>query len=122
MVLRAAFGLATILLLGCVRAVPPISAPTLIVVERVGGSALPTASDTPVSADPSWQTKDEVEVEWHGAWFPAVIIEKRGSRWLVHYEGYASDWDELVGPERVRERRASTEPEDADPASDEPDP
>ena len=45
---------------------------------------------------------DRVLVEWHGQWYPAVVLEKSGERHLIHYEGYDSSWDEWVTPERVR--------------------
>ena len=51
-----------------------------------------------------------------------VLLETRGGRWLVHYEGYGSDWDEVVGPDRIRERRAELQLEDGDEPDDEPDP
>lgn len=104
----------------CVRAAP-ISAPTVVVVESIRDGAFAPFSEGPVESAASWQARDEVEVEWQGAWFPAVVVEKRGTRWLIHYEGYGTDWDELVGVERIRERRAGTMPETT-PVDDELDP
>jgi hypothetical protein len=45
---------------------------------------------------------EKVEVEWRGHWYPAVILQQARSRYLVHYVGYDSSWDEWVTPDRVR--------------------
>ena len=45
-----------------------------------------------------------VEVEWKRHWWPAKVLkvdaEKR--RYFIHYDGYEADWDEWVGPKRIR--------------------
>jgi len=46
--------------------------------------------------------KPECEVEWKGTWFPAKIVKKEKDRWLIHYVGYESEWDEWVGKDRIR--------------------
>lgn len=126
MVLReVAVGLAASLLLilipGCARGTP-INAPTVVFVEGVTSDpALATSGESEVGGA-SWRSKEEVEVEWHGAWFQAVVLEKRGgNRWLVHYVGYGDDWDEIVGVERIRERRAQVQ-ESTVEEEDTPDP
>src|SRR5690348_7207331 len=121
MVLRVvAVGLASLLAVGCVRS-RPIVAPTVVFVEGVSGVTAVTSDEVPDSS-PSWKSNDEVEVEWRGSWWPAVILERRSDRWLVHYEGYGSDWDEVVGADRIRERRAELEIERTEEPSPEPDP
>ena len=46
---------------------------------------------------------DRVKSEWHGHYYPAVIVGIVGpERYRVHYEGYGSEWDEYVGRERLR--------------------
>jgi len=122
MVLRAvAVGLLSLLAVGCARSAP-ISAPTVVFVDGVRGGGLDTAAGAPQHEEPGWKARDEVEVEWHGSWWPAVVLEQRGGRWLVHYEGYGSDWDEVVGPERIRERRVELESDEGEELEDEPDP
>lgn len=121
MVRASSWVLVMILLGGCVRAVP-IRAPTVVVVESVREGSFAPLGEPPEDSAAGWRAKDEVEVEWRGAWFPAVIVDKRGTRWLVHYEGYGSDWDELVGADRVRDRRAVLVPEEGAEVEDEPDP
>jgi hypothetical protein len=101
----------------CTRAVP-VRAPAIIVVETVRGGSLFTSGDVAEGSGPAWQVRDEVEVEWQGGWFPAVVLEKRGTRLLVHYEGYGNDWDELVAADRVRERRAAPAADEVETSDD----
>ena len=43
-----------------------------------------------------------VEVNWHGKWYAAKILEARDGRHLVHYAGYDDSWDEWVPNNRLR--------------------
>ncbi len=47
---------------------------------------------------------DHVLVEWgdEGLLYPAYIVQKKGARFRVHYEGYPARWDEDVTLERVQ--------------------
>lgn len=46
---------------------------------------------------------DRVSVDWHSHWYPAVIVGVVGpERYRIHYEGYGNEWDENVGPERIK--------------------
>jgi hypothetical protein len=45
---------------------------------------------------------EHVMVEWHGTWFPAEVLSRDGSRHFIHYSGYGPEWDEWVGPARLR--------------------
>jgi hypothetical protein len=123
MVLRAvAVGVASLLLAsGCVRATPAVS-PTVIVVGPATGS-VPWAPPLDATAGGGgFETREEVEVEWRGAWWPAIVLEKRGDRFRVHYDGWGSEWDEVVDSGRIRERRAKPEIDDTHEIEDEPDP
>ena len=65
---------------------------------------------------------DTVEVEWQGSWWPAMLLERRGARWLVHYDHFGDEWDEVVGDDRIRpRRREEVDLGDGEP-DDEPDP
>jgi hypothetical protein len=48
---------------------------------------------------------DRVSAQWHNHWYPAVIVGVVGpERYRIHYEGYGNEWDENVGPERIKPR------------------
>jgi hypothetical protein len=51
---------------------------------------------------------ERVEVEWEGDWYPATILEVRGSKYRIHYLGYGAQWDEWVDAERLRRKPAMT--------------
>jgi hypothetical protein len=101
---------------GCARTTP-IVAPTVVVVDGVDAQQQ-LASTEATNAQGSWHAKQEVDVKWRGTWFPAVILERRGARWLVHYDGYSDEWDELVPDERIRKREVKIEPPDDDDPDD----
>ncbi len=45
-----------------------------------------------------------IEVLWteDEEWYPATEVRSRGARYLIHYTGWTSQWDEWVGRDRVR--------------------
>jgi agenet domain-containing protein len=45
-----------------------------------------------------------VEVLWteNGEWYDATVIKSRGARYRISYDDWTSEWDEWVGPERLR--------------------
>jgi len=49
---------------------------------------------------------EAVEVEWRGSWWPAQILDQASDRYLIHYVGYGSDWDEWVTDARIRREGA----------------
>jgi uncharacterized caspase-like protein len=49
-----------------------------------------------------------VEVEWENNWYPATILEKKGSRYKIHYIGYGAEWDEWIDAARLRRRPSTT--------------
>ena len=116
MLLRRVAAAAFTCLVGCVKTPPP-SAPTLAVpVTDVAPSA--HAHVTPFER--RFAQGDRVEVLWNGRWWPAIVLETRTGRWLVHYEGYADEWDETVEVDRIRERDRTTSStsDDDDPLPD----
>lgn len=125
MILRAvAVGALTLLLSGCVK--PSVTAAPLdLVVGRVDSrEAEPAGSGS--SSDksfPTWDAKDEVDVEWRGRWWPATVLDRKGSgRYLVHYDGFGEEWDEVVGPERIRLRTVDGGREPNEPVETDADP
>jgi len=55
---------------------------------------------------PEFRIGANVDVEWHGTWYPGKVLKAEGNRWLISYDGYDEDWHEWVGPERIRARSA----------------
>lgn len=51
--------------------------------------------------------KEEVEVEWENNWYPATILEVKGSRYRIHYLGYGAEWDEWIDAGRLRRNSAT---------------
>ncbi len=111
--LRRTVGLPLLLLAACV----PQSAPPAVPTTQIHvGDVAPAA---PLETEPARRRiGDEVEVEWQGSWYAAVIRERRGDQWLIHYDGYGDEWDELVGEDRIRAPHSSLE----DPAVAAPEP
>jgi hypothetical protein len=49
---------------------------------------------------------DKLNVEWKGKTYPATVILVPGpDKYKIHYDGYESSWDEVVGPSRIKGRR-----------------
>lgn len=47
-----------------------------------------------------------VDVFWQSRWYAATVLRVEGpAAWRIHYVGYGNDWDEIVGPERIRPRQ-----------------
>ena len=43
----------------------------------------------------------QLMVEWHGSYWPATALRTEGNRSFIRYDGYGSEWDEWVGPDRT---------------------
>jgi hypothetical protein len=84
------------------RAVEPISpGPRRAVGNLPPASKAGTARDAaPVPANMT-----EVDVFWGSRWYPATILKREGQRAFIHYDGWGSNFDEWVTPERMRPRR-----------------
>jgi len=46
---------------------------------------------------------EQVYILWNGNWYPGEILAVYNGRgtYKVHYDGYGSEWDEEVGPDRL---------------------
>lgn len=124
MILRAvAVGLIASALFGCVKHGAP-AAPLDVVVGTVRGNGLDvSAAGEHETTHPLWDAKDEVDVEWRGRWWPAIVLERKSpSRYLVHYDGFGEEWDEVVPPERVRLRTVEKTEDSNEPALTDADP
>jgi hypothetical protein len=54
------------------------------------------------SSAPEYDAGDSVKVKWKGKWYPAKVLKVNNGKYLIHYEGYESNWDEWVGPGRMK--------------------
>ncbi|MGE3851966.1 MAG: Tudor-knot domain-containing protein [Planctomycetota bacterium] len=53
-----------------------------------------------------------VEVRWHGKWYAAKVLESKLGLHLITYADYGSNWDEWVGPTRIRLPGSGNEEDD----------
>lgn len=55
-------------------------------------------------AEPVCSVGDKAQVEWKGSMYPATVLKvnEDQTRCFIHYEGYASSWDEWVGKDRIQ--------------------
>lgn len=56
----------------------------------------------PAAASDKFVPDSRVEVEWGGKWWPAEILERKESKYRIHYTGWSDSWDEWVTIERMR--------------------
>lgn len=115
--------LVSLLVVGCApgHAIHRVSSPTVeVTVRDVLGQ--PIDASEPDAPQEGRAAGDLVEVEWRGAWWPAVVLERRREGFLVHYDGYSNDWDEVVTLARIRDRRAPEVETPVEPMDDDLDP
>ncbi|MFO1518832.1 MAG: Tudor-knot domain-containing protein [bacterium] len=53
---------------------------------------------------PAYAIGDPVMVLWKGKWYPASVVRTQSNRWYIHYDGYGNNWDEWVGPARIKRK------------------
>lgn len=71
------------------------------------GPGEPSPSERESGPGSAFPVGAKVHVEWRGQWWPATVREVVGAdRWLVHYDGWSSSWDETVGRSRIVSRTA----------------
>ena len=72
---------------------------TIYVVGPTGWNIRP--NDHPFNK-PTYTTGQQIKVEWKGSWWDGLIREIRGDKYLIHYIGFDSSWDELVENSRIK--------------------
>jgi hypothetical protein len=124
--LACATGATLFVFVGCAAHASSPVAPVVVVVGDVPTSALAVTATEPANVVGATRRAvgDEVDVEWNGSWWPAVLVASQpAGMWLVHYEGYGDDWDESVSETRIRERGIVEDDERMeDPDEDDGDP
>ena len=43
-----------------------------------------------------------IKVEWNGGWWDAQILDINGEKYLIHYNGFDSSWDEWIDTTRMK--------------------
>jgi hypothetical protein len=77
----------------------------LLLVLAAGGAAAQQ------QGNPAFQVGDEVEVSFHGSWYPAHVVRVvPPDRWEISYDQYDADWNQLVPAERLRVRQPPPPP------------
>ena len=62
-----------------------------------------TATAAPVAVAVPFKVGAHGQVLWKGTWYGASIIGIAGTdKYKIHYDGYESSWDEVVGPSRMK--------------------
>jgi hypothetical protein len=107
-----AIGLAAVL--GLVACAPAPREPSIVPAEIVSvpppARALDAGATAPVAAGRSARRRapfspgDEVEVEWRGTWYAAVVLGVSREGFYIHYTGYGDEWDETVDLSRIRKK------------------
>ncbi len=74
------------------------------------GGGKPTEAASGDSADagaspkkkPAYGVGSKVQVLWGAKWWPATVLQVKDDKYLIHYDGWASSWDEWVTTARMR--------------------
>ncbi|MEZ4221302.1 MAG: protein kinase [Polyangiaceae bacterium] len=61
-----------------------------------------TATDPPPKPKAAYSAGQKVDVSWGGSWWQGQVLKVNGDKYLVHYIGWASNWDEWVTTARLR--------------------
>ncbi|MBK7583885.1 MAG: hypothetical protein IPI67_27285 [Myxococcales bacterium] len=62
----------------------------------------PDAGAEPTKAKSAYGVGSKVSVLWGGKYWPCTVLAVKGDKYLVHYDGWASKWDEWVTTARMR--------------------
>lgn len=65
----------------------------------------PSKPGTQRDAAPVPSDATTIEVFWGSRWYDATILKRDGERAFIHYDGWGSNFDEWVAPDRMRPRR-----------------
>lgn len=68
----------------------------------VAGLVLALVIGWAVSGYAACKVGDKAQVQWKGSWYAATVKKAKGDQCFIHYDGYGANWDEWVGPERIR--------------------
>lgn len=65
----------------------------------------PVASADTTKAAAAFKAGQKVTVIWKGSPYKATVLAVVApDKFKIHYDGYGSNWDEVVGPSRIKRR------------------
>ncbi len=50
----------------------------------------------------TYKKGDKIQVSSSSVWYKATILEVSGSKYKIHYDGWADSWDEWVTTDRMK--------------------
>jgi len=56
----------------------------------------------------TYKKGDAVQIEWKNLWYPGKIVEVKGDKFLISYDGYDASWNETVGKDRLKAASTNT--------------
>jgi tRNA A-37 threonylcarbamoyl transferase component Bud32 len=88
---------------------PPTATPTVTqappadtATTSEGLAPQPTAESQPAPKPAPYKVGQNVDVNWKGSWWQGTVTAVKGDKFLVHYIGWSSSWDEWVTTARLR--------------------
>ena len=76
---------------------------------NVGYPVEPTG--VPITRETEIQPQDEVLALWEGAWWPAEVLQVYDDgQSKIHYQGWGSEWDEVVSRARLQRPHQTADP------------
>lgn len=58
--------------------------------------------DAGAKKKPAYGVGSKVQVFWGTKWWPATVLQVKDDKYFIHYDGWASSWDEWVTTARMR--------------------
>jgi hypothetical protein len=98
------------------EAAPTEAAPTEVVKQeakepppeaRAPEGHVPTEQAPFDKANAQFKTADTVQIEWSGSWYDGTVVEVQDAGYLISYNGYSDDWNEVVREDRIRAATAA---------------
>ena len=48
------------------------------------------------SDEPAYKVGAKIEVNWNGTWYKSTVLEVKGVKFKIHYDGWSDKWDAWV--------------------------
>ena len=69
---------------------------------EAGNDGKPTTTAATSSANKTYVKGDKVEILWKSTWYKGSILEVKEDEYKVHYDGWASSYDEWVTSDKLK--------------------